>query len=211
MPWPRRRRLRRCAGRPPLRIRCTRGSAPTCPAAHWRRHGAGHRRAEVPHDRPDDHGRAGRGPGGRRGRSPDLLRGGRDGGRVEDGKCRDHVHARFQGRSDRFRRRRDRGAVEPERGLGRDRRAEQPAEFAVGQRCLPFHRCRAHMDACGTGEYTPHCAHPGASARSRPGLRGSGRPPVGSEPRAGRIPHHRRRRDLGTRSASSTTTPARPN
>ena len=198
--------------RPPPRARSSRGSAPASPGCPGypgcpgrpgcprRCNGAGFRRAQVPHDRSDDHGWTRCGPGRRRGRPPDLLCGRGDGRRLEDRECRDHVHARLQGRSDSVGGRRDRGAVEPERGLGRDRRAEQPAEFAVGQRCLPFHRRRAHMDASGTGEHAHNCAHPGASARSRRGVRGGGRPSLGPEPRAGGVPDHRRRGDVGTRS-----------
>ena len=190
----------RYPGRPCPRVCRCRGPAPARPGCPFRPDGEGHRRARVPHDRSDHHGWTGCGPGGCRGRSADLLRGGRHGRRVEDRERRDHVHACVQGRGDSVGGRRDRGAVEPECGLGRDRRAQQPAEFAVGQRRLPLHRRRAHMDASGTGEHAHNCAHPGASARSRRGVRGGGRPSLGSEPRAGGVPDHRRGGDLGTRS-----------
>ena len=187
----------------PVRHRTVRHRVRPCGPGRHRRPGRRRRLrardlgAPLPHHRPDHHGRARRGAGGRRVGPQHLLRRRRYRRPLEDRERRDNLRARLQGRGHRVGRRRGRGALEPQRGLGGNRGAEQPPEFAVGQRRVPLRRRRAYLDACGAGEHAPCRSHPGAPDGPRRGLRGRGRPSVGVEPGTGRLPHQRRGRDLG--------------
>ena len=160
--------------------------------------------------RPHDHGRSGCGPRGRRVGPADLLCRRCDGRRVEDRERRDHLHARFPGRGDRVRRGRDCRAVQPERGLGGDRRTQQPGRVrrgATGSTGPPTPGGRGRTWGWRT-RITSRASRCIRGIRTWPMWRRS--VTSGARTRSAASTGRPTAATLGTRSSTSTTTPARP-
>ena len=78
---------------------------------------------------------------------------------------------------------------DPRRGVGGHRRAEQPTEQLLGERRLPQHGRRAHVDPPRSGEHPRHRPHPGRPDRPGRGPRGGPGQPLGPVVRPRRVPH----------------------
>ena len=152
---------------------------------------------EVPQHRPGHDGRPHRRSRGARIEPRGLLRRHRHRRVVEDGEQR-HDVGRAVRRSRRHRvdrRHRD----QPQRrqhGVGRQRREQQSPERLVGQRPLQVDRRRQDLEAHGPRHVEAHRPHHRRSDRSRRGLRGGARQPVGARRRARHLQDHRRRPDV---------------
>ena len=128
---------------------------------------------------------------------------------VEDHQPRPDLGQRLRHHGGEHLRRRGAGTFDPGHRVRGHRRAEQPPEHVVRQRRLPLRR-RRHELALPRARRDP--AHrQGGDPPHQPRHRLRGRPgqPVGTLPRARRLPHPRRRARRGRRSSTSTTTPAR--
>ena len=101
-------------------------------------------------------------------------------------------------------------AVRSERRLGRHRRGVHPQQHLDRQRHLQVDRRRQDLDAHGPRQDRPHRPHRHRPEEPRHRARVRARPRLRSAAGARRLPHHRRRQDVGARRCSSTRTPAAP-
>jgi hypothetical protein len=92
-----------------------------------------------------------------------------------------------------------RGTLGSQRGLGGDGRSFHPRKHLHWQWRIQVDRCRQNVDAFGSRCHRPHRKSRDSSDGPRHRLRGGHGPLLRPATRARRVPHARRRKDLGPR------------